>query len=478
MKSVIVVGAGFAGLSAAIELARRDVRVMVVEASSTPGGRAQRLRGDGYTFDAGPTLLVMTDVLRSVLGHAPFDALQLQRLEPGYRVSWPDGERFEMSSNLARFLEETARFEGPARSSNALAYLAAVHEQYVEARAKILEIDHTPLSFLTTLLQPGRFAPWSLRPLQHFTRKYFRSDRVVQALTFQPLYLGTSPLRAPGVYAMLAVEEIVGGVWYARGGTGAVVDALEARAQALGVTFAYDAPVRAIVEERGRARGVRCDEGELRADGVVVTADREPAMRALFADPPRMRRALRYGHSAVVWYLGVEGAVDLPHHSVFLPSDARGAYEALDRTEVPPDPLVYACHPSISDDSLAPRGHSIVTLLAPVPNAAALPELDEAALFSRVLARVERETGALRDRIRFSASRGPRTFASQLQLARGAAFGPDHTLDQMAVLRPSIRHPRIGNVVFAGSGTHPGSGVPMVLISGRLAARRLVEAIA
>ncbi|HZP65338.1 MAG TPA: phytoene desaturase family protein [Rudaea sp.] len=479
MKSVIVVGAGFAGLSAAIELARRSVQVTVVESQSSPGGRAQRLlAANGYTFDAGPTLLVMTDVLRSVLGPDAFAGLSLERLEPGYSVSWPDGERFEMSSNLARFLEEIARFEGFDRRSPALEYLAAVHEQYLQARAKILDVDHTPLSFLAMLLRPGRFAPWSLRPLLRVARKHFRSDRVVQALTFQPLYLGTSPLRAPGVYAMLAVEEIVGGVWYARGGTGAVVEALETQARALGVTFAYDAPARAVVEERGRARGVRCDAGELRADGVVVTADREPAMRALFAEPPRMRRKVRYGHSAVVWYLGIEGSVELPHHSMLLPADAWSAYAALDRGEVPAEPLVYACNPSISDNSRAPAGHSVLTLLAPVPNASALPRLNEEALFARVLARVEREAGPLRKRIRYAGSRGPHAFASQLQLARGAAFGPDHTLDQMAVLRPSIRHPRIGNVVFAGSGTHPGSGVPMVLISGRLAAQRLLEAIA
>ncbi len=477
MKSVVVVGAGFAGLSAAIELARAGTRVTVVERSGAAGGRAQRLVVPaGYTFDTGPTLLVMTDVLRAVLGERAYAALELARIEPGYRVGWPDGEHFAMHSNLAAFLDEMSRFEGFARRSRALAYLATVHEQYAQARRKILEVDHTPASFAATLLRPGRFAPWALGSLPRFARGYFRSDRIVQALTFQSLYLGTTPLRAPAMYAMLAVEEVVGGIWYLRGGVAALVDALEAYARSLGVEFAFDTRAERVLDDGRLAHGLRCDRAELHADGVVVTADREPALATLFNDAPRARRRLRYGHSAMVWYLGIEGAVNLPHHSIMLPHDPWATYAQLDRGSLPKEPLVYACSPSRTDPSLAPPGHAVLTLLTPVPNTAAVPAFDEDALFARVLARVERETGALGTRIRHRAARGPRGFAAELGLAHGAAFGPDHTLDQMSVMRPSIRHPRLRNVVFAGSGTHPGSGIPMVLISGRLAARRLLEA--
>ena len=476
MKSVAVVGAGFAGLAAALELARSGVRVTVLEAHAHAGGRAEQLREAGFTFDSGPTLLVMTDALRSALGEEAFASLALRRLEPGYRVTWPGGERFEMHSDIAEFLDEFARFEGTNRRSAALAYLACVHEQYVQARAKILEVDHTPLSFARALLSPGRFAPWSLGKLQPFVRRYVRNPRVQEAMTFQPLYLGMSPLRSPAMYALLAVEEIVGGVWYAPGGTGAVVRALVRECERAGVRFAYGTTVRNI-HVNGKAAVTFGGSSAAYFDGIVVTADREVAMERLFG-APSARRRLRYGHSAMLWYLGVRGSLPLPHHTVMLPQDTRSAYEALDRGALPDDPLVYACNPVVSDAAVAPAGFSALMLLAPVPNARALPQFDERALRERVLARVERETGPIAGRIVYERTRSPRDFASKLHLAHGAAFGPDHALDQMGPFRPAIRHSRFGNVVFAGSGTRPGSGVPMVLISGRLAAQRLLEHLA
>lgn len=478
MNSVIVVGAGFAGLSAALHLARRGARVTVLEANAHAGGRAGRITGtDGFEFDAGPTLIVMVDALRAALGERAFQALELRRLEPGYRIFWPNGDRFDLSSNIAVFLDEIARYEGLNRRSAAVRYLADVHEQYVHARAKILDVDHTPLSFLRTLMAPGKFAPWSLGKLRSFASQRFRHERTIQALTFQPLYLGTSPLRAPAMYALLAVEEIVGGIWYARGGTSTIVDALVRECERAGVTFSFNTPVRRILTRGGKARAVETADRASEADGVIVTADREPAMHALFDLPAERTRKLRYGHSAMLWYLGVSGKVELPHHSVFLPEDPWQSYADLDAGTLPREPMIYVCNPGATDAAAAPPGTSALTLLAPVPNAAALPSFDRTALRERVLSRLERQTGPLRGRILFEATRAPSDFASQLGLAHGAAFGPDHTLDQMGPLRPPIRHPQLSNVVFAGSGTRPGSGIPMVLISGRLAAERLAESM-
>jgi phytoene desaturase len=472
VKSVAVVGAGLAGLSAALELARRGSRVTVVEALSSAGGRAQRLQYGDYRFDAGPTLLVMTDVLHETLGQAGFERLGFRRLEPGYRVFWPDGETFDLSSDLAELLSQIARFEGALHNAPALRYLARVHDLYVRSRTNILDVDHTAGSFVRTLLAPGRFSPWAVGGLRSFARRHFRSSHVVDALTFQPLYLGTSPRRAPALYAMLAVEEAVGGVWYCEGGTAAVVAALVEACTAAGVRFEFDSVVKEVRTAGRSAQAVVLEDRTIEADGVVVTADRETAITSLFASS-RSRR-VRYGHSAMLWYVAVRRPVALPHHSVFLPSDPWRSYAELDAGEIPQEPLVYACNPAVDDAGVAPSGCSALTLLAPVPNALALPQFDEAALFDAVLPIIERQAGALREDIEFVRTRGPREFAGELRLAHGAAFGPDHTLDQMGAFRPSIRHPQFDNVVFAGSGTHPGSGVPMVLLSGRMAARRLM----
>jgi phytoene desaturase len=391
-------------------------------------------------------------------------------------VLWPDGERLDVSSNLADFLEEVAKFEGPLRNAQTLRYLARVHDLYRRSRSNILDVDHTVGSFVRMLLAPGRFSPWAMGKLRRFARRHFRSSRVVDALTFQPLYLGTSPRRAPALYAMLAVEEIVGGIWYCAGGTAAVIDALVGECRALDVRFQFGRVVREVCVRNGRARAVACDEATIDADGIVVTADREMAATTMFA-PVRAARPVRYGHSAMVWYAGVRKPVDLPHHTIVLPVEPWREYERLDAGRLPAEPLVYICNASVNDPSAAPPGHSALLLLAPVPNARALPVFDESAFFDRVLTSVERHAGALRSDIAFVQTRGPREFAHDLRLTQGAAFGPDHTLDQMGAFRPPIRS-RYANVVFAGSGTHPGSGVPMVLLSGRLAARRLSEALA
>jgi phytoene desaturase len=477
VKSVAVIGAGFAGLSAALELARRGVRATVIDALPSAGGRAQRLEFEGYRFDAGPTLLVMTDVLRTTLGNDAFERLELRRLSPGYRVFWPDGEHFDMSSNLAEFLEQTTRFEGTLRNAEAVRYLARVHDLYLRSRANILDVDHTVGSFVRTLLAPGRFSPWAAGRLRAFVRRSFASPRVVDALTFQPLYLGTSPRRAPALYSMLAVEEVVGGIWYCPGGTAAVVDALVSRCEAAGVRFSFGREVEEIRVSGGRARTLICPDARIDVDGVVVTADRETAMTTLFARK-RPARSPRYGHSAMVWYVGLRKRLELPHHSVMLPSDPWREYERLDSACIPNEPLVYACNAAVDDASIAPPGHSALLLLAPVPNTRALPAFEETALFDKVISRLERHAGPIRPEIALVRARGPREFRSDLRLTHGAAFGPDHTLDQMGAFRPPIRHARYDNVVFAGSGTHPGSGVPMVMLSGRMAATRLAGALA
>lgn len=478
VKSAIVVGAGFAGLAAALELARAGVAVTVFEAADRAGGRAQQLVSpDGrFRFDMGPTVIVMIDALRNVLGDAAFAELGLRRLEPGYRVLWPDGGRFDMHSDVALWLAELAGYQGSAGAPRALDYLARVHEAHVESRRRILEVDLGPAAAARLLLRPGKLRPWAVDNLRRFTQRYFTHPRIVDALTFQTLYLGMSPRQSPAIYALLATEEIVGGVWYADGGTAAIVAAFVRACERQAIRFHYSTPVTRIVIDSAKEVHVIAGGGVHRADAVVVAADREPALERLFGTPSQ-RAGPRYGHSAIVYYLGLEGDVDLPHHSVHLPANPWKSYAELDAARVPVEPLVYVCNPAPSDPPAA-AGTSALVVLAPVPNRRALPAFDEEALYGRVLQTIERHAGALRNRIVFRAQRGPREFESELGLAHGAAFGPSHALTQMGPLRPPIAYRGAAHVAFAGSGTRPGSGVPLVLISGRLAAQHVLKALA
>lgn len=473
MKSALVVGAGFAGLSAALHLARAGIAVRVLEAADRPGGRAQAWSSEGYRFDLGPTLVVMTDVFEEALGADRFAALDLMRLEPGYEIRWRDGERFAMHSDIALLLAEFERLE-PGSSARALDYFARVHGAYRDARRQVLERDHTLLSFAALLAHPGRMRPWVAGSLRRFTERSFHRPRLVEALTFQSLYLGTSPLRAPAMYALLPVVEAIDGIWFAPGGMASIVDAFVEGARSLGVEFHYGRRVDRIERSTSGSWRARAGGESFEGDAVVIAADREPALALLGARATRSR-AIRYGHSALCYYLGVRRRVDLPYHSIFLPDDPWRAYRALDAGALPDDPLLYVYNPVARDASAAPSDASALLVLAPVPNLTALHELDLSAFRTRLFERLESEVGEIREFVEVERVRGPAEWASELGLMHGAAFGPDHGLDQMGPFRPPLHDKRFPNLVFAGSGTRPGSGVPMVVISGRLAAEHLLQ---
>ena len=473
VKSALVVGAGLAGLGAALELARAGLAVDVFEAADRPGGRAQALVSpDGrFRFDMGPTIVTMTDVLRRALGDDAFARLGLRRLEPGYRVLWPDGGHLDMHSDIALWLDEIRRFT-PDRAADALHYLARMQEHLAVSRARILETPCAPSDVARLLLRPGKLRPWALRGLRSTAERSFRHPRLVQAATFQTLYLGLTPSRAPAAYGLLMSSEVVDGIWYAPGGTAAIVAALVGECERHGVAFHYGAPVSQVIVNAGRAQGAVAAGRMRRADAVVVAADREPAARDLLG-ASGARRTVRYGHSALVYYFGLAAQPALPHHTVLLPDDPWRAYAMLDAGAVPDEPLIYLCNPAVNDPSATPGA---VSALVPVPNRRVLAELDADAIAARVLERLRRHDPAFGNPVLFRAERGPKELERDLGLEAGAAFGPAHDLLQMGPLRPSIAYGGARNLAFAGSGTRPGSGVPMVLISGRLAAAHVLGA--
>jgi phytoene desaturase len=481
---VVVVGAGLAGLSAALRLRGAGREVTVVERASGPGGRAGRIEERGYALDTGPSVFTAPELVADTLaavGEKLEDRLTLVPLETTYRAQFADGSHLDVHADPDAFAEEVAALCGPAEADALRRYLADLAELYRLQLGTFIDRNlDSPLDLLgpelVTLARRGGFGR-----LSRHVERYFADDRLRRLFSFQALYAGVSPFRAIAAYAVIAQLDIGAGVWHPVGGIAAVPRALAAAAAEAGVTFRYDTAVDRLETSGRRVSAVRLVDGDrLPADAVVVTSD-QPHTLVPGLRPPR--RPV-YSPSCVALHLGVR--TELPgqaHHTISFGNSWRGVFEELTRDGLPmSDPSLLISMPSRTDRSLAPTGGQVLSIVAPTPNldrrSGGNPDLDWAALGPRyrdeVLTTLEaRGWTGLTGAIEVEEMATPRDWAAQ-GMAAGTPFALAHTFGQTGPFRPSTL-PRRGpeNVVLAGSSVQPGVGVPMVLISGRLAAERI-----
>jgi phytoene desaturase len=489
-RRVVVVGAGLGGLSAACHLVGRGYDVMVLERADDPGGRAARLERDGFIFDTGPTVLTMPDLLEATVqaaGAELSDLLTLRRLDPAYRACFADGSTIRVRAHPEAMAEEIRSACGPDEAAAFARFCSWLERLYALEMPAFVDrnYDHVrdlvrPVGPALRLLQLG-----GLRSLHGTVASYFSDERLRRLFSFQALYAGMSPHRARAAYAVITYMDIVAGVYAADGGIGAVPRALATAAEKNGASFHFGTEVRRVLRAdgpRGAVRGVQTVDGEaIPADAVVVNADLPVAYRTLLPDlpvPGRRRRRV-YSPSAFVWHVGIRGQPtgDLAHHNIHFGREWEGAFRALLRDGRPmPDPSVLVSVPTVSDPSLAPPGRSTLYVLEPVPNLSGTVDWSTAREQSRDrLAMLLNQWGYLPDggaEIVTEHVADPTTWA-QDGMAAGTPFALAHTFFQSGPFRPANVDPRVPGLVFAGSGTVPGVGVPMVLISGRLAAERV-----
>ena len=487
MPQVIVIGAGLAGLSTACHLSRRGHEVTVLEATGAPGGRCGQLRDAGFTFDTGPTVLTMPGIISDVLAAAGADmreVLPIRQLDPAYRARYADGSTLHVRAGHAAMRAEIASTCGLRDAAGFDRFTEWLTELYeVEMPQFINRNFDSPLDLVSApaaaakLLRLGGFGR-----LDRAVRRYFGDDRLRRLFSFQALYAGLDPLRALALYAVITYMDTVEGVWVADGGMHALPVALADAAEQAGVSFRYDARVGEILRrpDGSGVAGVSLTDGEkLPADAVVCTIDTGEAYRRLLPDlrAPRGVRKGDYAPSAVVWHLGVKGAppAEAAHHNVHFGQQWKEAFEALIRTRrLMPDPSRLVSVPSMSDPSLAPEGCSTLFVLEPVPNLAADLDWDV-------------QAGPMRERLlTFLGTEGyPTDIVTERLvtpvdwlaegLSVGTPFALAHTFAQTGPFRPNNTDRHLPGLVFAGAGTTPGVGVPMVLLSGRLAAERVAE---
>lgn len=478
--SVVVVGAGLGGLSCALRLAGAGRRVTVVERESGPGGRAGQLRLGGYTFDTGPTVLTMPELIADALGAVGEELgswLELRRLDPAYRAFFPDGSALDVRTDTAAMAAEVARVCGPREADGYLRFVDYARELYRVEWADFVDRNlDTPRDLLTANL-PRLLALGGLGSLSARVGRYLRDPRTRRVFSFQAMYAGLAPHRARALYAIIPYLDTVAGVYFPAGGLHAVPRALAGAAGKHGVTFRYGTEVTAVEVAGGRARAVRTAGGErIPADVVVLNPDLPVARRDLLGRP--VRRPLRYSPSCVLVHVGADAAYSkIAHHNIHFGRAWRGTFDEVIRRGRPmSDPSLLVTNPSRSDPSMAPPGRHAYYVLAPAPNLRT-GRLDWPRLRDRyadeLLATLERRgyhglTGAAEVRHVVT----PADWAAA-GMAAGTPFAAAHTVPQTGPFRPGNLAPGLENVVFVGSGTQPGVGVPMVLVSGRLAAERV-----
>ena len=495
--AAVVIGAGVGGLSAAIHLARRGLDVTVVEKNREPGGRLGRFTRDGHTFSTGPTLLIMPLLYRSELAHLGTDmeqALEPQRVDPTYDMVFDDGAHLAMTSDLVRMRTQLEEMEAGA-FSGFLRYLDEGRSHYHLAIPGLVERDFRRAAdfFTPTNLRLALRVRALQRHYRHMSA-YFSSPRLRAAFTCQDVYMGLSPFTAPSTFSLTPYSELAHGVWSPKGGMYRIVEVLVALAEETGVRFAYDEPVHRIELEGGLASGVVLGGGRrLRADVVVANADLPYVYRRLLPDRAAADALGRktFSGSAISFFWGTDRAYPgLRPHTLFLSDAYRDNFDRIERNLPLPDrPSVYVHTPARLDPGAAPAGKD--TIIAVVPTGHLTYDGDDPELLARedeawdaereraravVLARLA-QVGLddVADHITVEASATPATWRTHHNLAWGATHGLAHTLTQLAYLRPHNRHARYPNLYFAGASTHPGTGIPTALVSGRLAAERIVD---
>lgn len=486
-KKVIVIGSGFAGLSAACNLAADGFDVTVLEKNAVPGGRARVFEAEGFVFDMGPSWYWMPDVFEQFFARfnkKVSDYYQLKRLDPSYVVWFGPGDRMDVPADMKALEAMFEQYE-PGAAAKLRLFLGEAGYKY---RVGMNEFVHKPSASIM------EFADWrvisSMFRLQMFTsmskhvRGLFKNEKLVQLLEFPVLFLGATPQKTPALYSLMNYADMALGTWYPMGGMFRIIDAMVALAKELGVKFELETEVRQIYVPKNHATGVVTHQGrEFPADVVVGSADYHHIDTRLL-DPQVRNYSDKYWESrtmapsCLIYYLGVNKRLDrLEHHNLFFDEDfGRHATEIYDSPQWPEKPLFYVSAPSKTDASVAPEGCENLFLLIPVaPGLEDTPEIRER-YYDMTMKRLERLTGqSIREHVVYRRSFAHADFVSDYHAFKGNAYGLANTLLQTAFLKPRMKSRRVDNLYYTGQLTVPGPGVPPSLISGQVVAREILK---
>lgn len=488
-RRAIVVGAGFGGLALAIRLQSAGVATVIVEARDTPGGRAYHWKRDGFTFDAGPTVITdppCLEELWALSGQDMGQDVDLIPVTPFYRLNWPDGTNFDYSNDEAALRDEIAKLRPAdvAGYDRFLAYSKGVYEEGYVKLGAVAFLDFASMVRAAPALM--KYRAW--RSVYGVVSSYVKDERLRQALSFHTLLVGGNPMTTSAIYALIHTIEKQGGVWFARGGTNALVSGMARLFERLGGTLRLGDPVARIDTVGDRATGVTTRSGwHGEADMVAANADLMHSYRDLLGDHPRGNKVAmglsrkRWSPSLFVVHFGVKGEYPgVAHHSILFGPRYKGLLGDIYGGVIPDDFSLYLHHPSITDPDMAPPGHSTFYALAPVAHlgkAQADWDGDFGARYAdAIIEEVERRVApGLRANLVTRFHYTPADFGRDLSAHLGSAFSLEPLLRQSAYFRAHNRDDVISNLYFVGAGTHPGAGIPGVVGSAKATARLMMD---
>jgi phytoene desaturase len=490
MTSVLVIGAGIGGIATAARLAQQGFQVTVLEKCDQAGGRCGRLVREGHSFDTGSTLFLMPEIYTRTftdLGERIEDYLDLRRVDPTYHIHFKDGTTLALTSDLIAMQAQLEAIE----SGSFGGFLRYLNEGCFHYKQSLPNVVERNFRSLLEYINPKNLLLFLRLKvlLKHYDHigKYFRDPRLKIAFTFQDMYMGLSPYEAPAIFSLMQYSEFADGVWFPMGGMYRVIEALTEIAEKWGVTFLYDSQVAQIDVNGRMATGVTLDGGrKIQADIVVANADLPYVYQELLPDDSaaaRLKRK-RYGCSTLMFYWGVDKRYpQLGPHNLFFAEDIRQSFDPIfEEHGIPEDPSFYVYAPTRVDPSLAPDGQDTLVVAIPVGCVNDSDPQDWTPTLKRmrqvVLQRLN-EIGItdLGDHIKFEVSCTPHDWHRRLNLVKGSTHGLSHNLMQLGYFRPQNRHNRYRNLYFVGASTHPGTGLPTVLVSARLVTERILQEV-
>jgi phytoene desaturase len=490
VHTVVIVGAGLGGLAAALRLRKLGFDVTVIEKLKRPGGRSNVLQEQGFRVDIGPTILVMKETFAETyraIGQDLDRRIKFVPLDPNYRIYFHDGTHMDLYNSMAKLAAECERIE-PGVTTRLFRFIGEGAKKYE------LGMDFVVRNYdrITDLANPTAAArlvtTGSYQKLYAQACRFFQTDKLRKAFTFHSMFLGLSPFDALAMYSLITYADLVEGMQYPMGGIYSIIEDMVALAGEMGITLRTGTPVDEILVEGGKTRGVRLAGGEVVPSDIVVSnADLVYTYKKLV--PARHRRVysdtrldrMEYACSGYQLYLGVDRTYpEMRHQALYFSEDYRANLDAIFRTRtLPSDPSFHLNNPTITDSSLAPHGHSVLYMLAPMPNLQGAVDWDAAApvVREKLLQGLERLVDPeIRRHIVWEREYRPTDWERDINAPYGVAFGSlSHGFFQSSYFRPHNVARDIPGLYFVGQGTYPGIGMPMVLLSARLLAERLAQ---